>query len=94
MPSPGDLPDPGMEPGSPALQANSLPAELPGKPILPQTTSHSYPSFSSFHITYQNHDVVSYSNYILFQKINLFYFLKLNKFIEKSLTLKNCIDLM
>ena len=27
-----DLPDPGIEPGSPALQADSLPAELPGKP--------------------------------------------------------------
>ena len=29
--SPADLPDPGVEPGSPALQADSLPAELPGK---------------------------------------------------------------
>ena len=29
---PGDLPDPGIEPGSPALQTDSLPAELPGKP--------------------------------------------------------------
>ena len=28
FPSPGDLPDPGIKPGSPALQANSLPAEL------------------------------------------------------------------
>ena len=28
FPSPGDLPDPGIEPGSPALQADSLPAEL------------------------------------------------------------------
>ena len=33
MPSPGDLPDPGIEPGSFALKADSLPAELPGKPI-------------------------------------------------------------
>ena len=32
MPSPRDLPDPGIETGSPALQADSLPAELPGKP--------------------------------------------------------------
>ena len=31
-PSPGDLPDPGIEPGSPALQVDSLPAELLGKP--------------------------------------------------------------
>ena len=30
-PSPGDLPNPGIEPRSPALQADSLPAELPGK---------------------------------------------------------------
>ena len=29
----GDLPDPGIEPWSPALQANSLLSEPPGKPI-------------------------------------------------------------
>ena len=33
FPSPGDLPDPGIEPRSPALQANFLPTELQGKPI-------------------------------------------------------------
>ena len=27
FPSPGDLPDPGIEPGSPALQADALPSE-------------------------------------------------------------------
>ena len=32
FPSPEDLPDPGIEPRSPALQANSLPSEPPGKP--------------------------------------------------------------
>ena len=32
-PSPGDFPDPGIEPGSPALQADSLPYEPLGKPI-------------------------------------------------------------
>ena len=32
FPSPGQLQDPGMEPGSPALQADSLPSEPPGKP--------------------------------------------------------------
>ena len=32
MPSPGDLPDAGVDPGSPALQADSLQAELSGKP--------------------------------------------------------------
>ena len=30
--SPGDLPDPGIEPGSDALQADALPSEPPGKP--------------------------------------------------------------
>ena len=32
-PPPGDLPNPGIELGSPALQADSLPAELPGNPV-------------------------------------------------------------
>ena len=32
--SPGDLPDPGIKPGSPVLQADSLPSEPPGKPGL------------------------------------------------------------
>ena len=32
LPSPGDLPNPGAEPWAPAVQADSLPSELPGKP--------------------------------------------------------------
>ena len=32
FPSPGDLPDPGIQPRSPALQADSLLTELSGKP--------------------------------------------------------------
>ena len=32
FPSPGDLPNPGIEPGFPALKAASLPFEPPGKP--------------------------------------------------------------
>ena len=32
FPPPGDLPDPGIEPGSPVLQADSSPSEPPGKP--------------------------------------------------------------
>ena len=31
FPSPGDLPNPGIEPRSPALQADALPSEPPGK---------------------------------------------------------------
>ena len=32
FPSPGDLPDPGIQPGSPALGADALTSEAPGKP--------------------------------------------------------------
>ena len=32
FPSPGDLPNPGIKPGSPALQADALTSEPPGKP--------------------------------------------------------------
>ena len=32
FPSPGDLPDPRIKPGSPALWADALPSEPPGKP--------------------------------------------------------------
>ena len=34
FPSPGDLPDPGIEPRSPALQADALTSEPPGKPFI------------------------------------------------------------
>ena len=33
IPTPGDLPYPGIEPRSPALQADALPSEPPGKPM-------------------------------------------------------------
>ena len=32
FPSPGDLPDPGIKPRSPALEADALTSEPPGKP--------------------------------------------------------------
>ena len=32
FPSPGDLPDPGIEPWSPAFQADALTSKPPGKP--------------------------------------------------------------
>ena len=33
FPSPGDLPDPGIEPGSPTLKTDPLPPDQPGKRI-------------------------------------------------------------
>ena len=43
FPSPGDLPNPGITSKSPALQADSLPSELPGN-------SYGYGSSSSSHL--------------------------------------------
>ena len=40
FPSPGDLPDPGIESRCPALQADSLPSEPQGKPIYNILTVH------------------------------------------------------
>ena len=34
FPSPGDLPNPGMEPRYPALEADTLTSEPPGKPFI------------------------------------------------------------
>ena len=34
FPSPGDLPDPGIKPRTPTLQADTLPSEPPGKPMV------------------------------------------------------------
>ena len=38
----GDLPDPGIDPRSPAMQVNSLPSEPPGKPTIVRGSSMSY----------------------------------------------------
>ena len=57
FPSPGDLPNLGIEPGSPALQADALPSEPPGKPwscsvvsnsATPWTVAHQAPPSMEF----------------------------------------------
>jgi len=40
FPSPGDLPNPGIEPRSPAFQADSSRCEVPGKPSLRKVNLH------------------------------------------------------
>ena len=40
FPSPGDLLDPGIEPQSPTLQADSLLSEPPGNPFIAPSTTH------------------------------------------------------
>ena len=42
FPSPGDVPDPGIKPLTPALQAHSLLIEPPGKPTLFITSINKY----------------------------------------------------
>ena len=42
IPSPGNLHDPGIKPGSLVLQADSLLSESPGKPKLPVYSRYSY----------------------------------------------------
>ena len=54
LPSPGDLPDPGIEPRSPTLQVDALPSEPPGRSPGHYTSCqfsmllHSLPSVASF----------------------------------------------
>ena len=48
FPSPGDLSDPGMEPGFPALQAESLPSEPPGRPYGPMDVDNLISISSAF----------------------------------------------
>ena len=47
FPSPGDLPDPGIEPRSLALQADSLPSELQGR-----SNAISFNSFTTLEVRY------------------------------------------
>ena len=42
FPSPGDLPDPGIEPRSPTLQADALPSEPPGKSPIYRTRTDKF----------------------------------------------------
>ena len=53
-PSPGNLPNPGIEPRSPALQADSIPSEPPGKPlyILIDRSFFNYFIYSGAHNNY------------------------------------------
>ena len=50
FPSPGDLPNPGIEPGSPSLRVDALPSEPPVKPQMEEGKSmHSGPGLYSFY---------------------------------------------
>ena len=70
FPSPGDLSNPGKEPGSPSLQADSLPSGSPGKPlpvcvlsIYRYTNIHTHTYFGSFCLY-----VISIPSHMIFPK--------------------------
>ena len=63
FPSPGDLPNPGIEPRSPALQTDALPSEPPGKPSYLEAFE---PDFS-----YLGHFPFSLFNYLKIEVMSL-----------------------
>ena len=52
FPFPGGLSDAGVEPGSPVLQAESLPSEPPAKPDIPYIRSNISPWLHWFRVTF------------------------------------------
>ena len=75
FPSPGHLPDPGIEPRSPALQADALPSEPPGGSFLVGSRSSAcslhylYIPWFSFHHCLASRDIYSLSDE---NKVSLF----------------------
>ena len=65
IPSPGDLPDPGIEPRSPALQADPLPSEPPGKP---QFVLVAFFYTSTIFMEFAIFEIVKHSNEIAFKE--------------------------
>jgi len=49
LPSPGDLPNPGIKPGSPSLEADALTSEPPGKIVITLTNSEIITYEHAFH---------------------------------------------
>ena len=58
FPSPGDLPDPGIEPRSPTFQADALTSVPPGKPLNTRIQSLRKPSIRSDPIETHNWSIV------------------------------------
>ena len=54
FPSPGDLPDPGIKPRSPALRADALPSEPPGKHCIVMFQTGSFDELGTLHKHPQN----------------------------------------
>ena len=74
FPSPGYLPEPGIKPRSPALQADSLPSELPGKPSKDAISFQIVPILQSFHTHKSAFFILCYIGAGIFIYIALSYF--------------------
>ena len=69
IPSPADLPDPGMELGSPVLQEDSLPTELSGKPLFTFGNSFIYSSDTPLYLKKVSQNKTSHTNVLASQCI-------------------------
>ena len=65
LPSPGDPPNPGIEPRSPTLRADSLPAGAPGKPKNPGVGSLSL--LQGSFLTQESNQALLHCGWILYQ---------------------------
>ena len=74
FPSPGDLPDPGTELRAPALQADSLLSEPPGRPLwqypVLTSTQSDWKSYTLL-VDVQNYAVASENSYPVFIKLSI-----------------------
>ena len=79
FPSPGNLPDPGIDPGSPALHANSLPTESSGKvnlAIYLYLSQGPLESRSTMHRNRRYFEYPSNSSYTIDQELTFIFFFK------------------
>ena len=84
FPSPGDLPDPGIKPGSPALQADALLSEPPGKQGQKESVAYFSPLSNSISLFLS---LSLFFFWLCFKSSNL-----LNLLIHLSVTLTNFIS--
>ena len=79
FPSPGDLPNPGIEPRSPALQVDSLPSDPQGSPIQSETViMDSIVLITPSYLCFEGHSRVFLNCFSLFQLATCLFF-KSNK---------------
>ena len=81
FPSPGDISNPGMEPGSLALQADSLPSKPQGRPVS-KRYSFIYQQASGIWIAWDSDFLLLNSTVILFWSESKLYDLSSFEFVE------------